>query len=98
MDVEGAKGLSWQVEYAYSGFRRVAAADVFSPAQRASGSPIAFLRRTRRLMASVVAWLIGLLFLGVGIWILMLRFEGLVDRISPHNMSIGQMTVDGTES
>ena len=49
-------------------------------------------------MASVVAWLIGLLFLGVGIWILMLRFEGLVDRISPHNMSIGQMTVDGTES
>ena len=60
--------------------------------------PITFLKRTRRLMASIVAWLIGLLFLGVGCWILMLRFEGLVDRISPHNMTIGQMTVDGTES
>lgn len=49
-------------------------------------------------MASIVAWLIGFLFLGVGAWILMLRFEGLVDRISPHNMSIGQMTVDGTDN
>jgi tetratricopeptide (TPR) repeat protein len=60
--------------------------------------PIDFLKRSRRLMASIVAWLVGLLFLGVGFWILMLRFEGLVDRISPHNMSIGQMTVDGTDS
>ncbi len=49
-------------------------------------------------MASIVAWLIGLLFLGVGCWILLLRFEGLVDRINPHNMSIGQMTVNGEES
>jgi uncharacterized membrane protein len=49
-------------------------------------------------MASVVAWLIGLLFFGVGSWILLLRFEGLVDRFRPHTMSIGQMTVDGADS
>lgn len=49
-------------------------------------------------MASIVAVLIGLLFLGVGLWILMLRVEGFVDEVSPHNMSIGRMTVDGTES
>jgi hypothetical protein len=60
--------------------------------------PIVFLKRTRRLMASIVAWLIGFLFFGVGCWILLLRFEGLVDRVRPHNMSIGQMTVDGKES
>jgi hypothetical protein len=60
--------------------------------------PIVFLKRTRRLMASIVTWLIGLLFFGVGCWILLLRFEGLVDRVSPHNMSIGKMTVDGKES
>jgi tetratricopeptide (TPR) repeat protein len=60
--------------------------------------PIVFLKRTRKLMASIVAWLIGLLFFGVGCWILLLRFEGLVDRVRPHNMSIGQMTVDGKES
>jgi hypothetical protein len=60
--------------------------------------PIVFLKRTRKVMASIVAWLIGLLFLGVGCWILLLRFEGLVDRVRPHNMSIGQMTVDGKES
>jgi hypothetical protein len=60
--------------------------------------PIVFLKRTRRLMASIVAWLIGLLFLGVGCWILLLRFEGLVDFVRPHNISIGQMTIDGKES
>ena len=60
--------------------------------------PIVLLKRTRRLMASIVVWLIGLLFFGMGCWILMLRFEGLVDRVKPHNMSIGQMTVDGGES
>jgi tetratricopeptide (TPR) repeat protein len=49
-------------------------------------------------MASIVTWLIGFLFLGVGCWILLLRFEGLVDRIRPHNMSIGHMTVDGQEN
>ncbi len=49
-------------------------------------------------MASIIAWLIGLLFFGLGCWILLLRFEGLVDRIWPHNMSIGQITVDGKES
>jgi hypothetical protein len=60
--------------------------------------PIDFLKRTKRLMASIVAWLIGLLFLGLGCWILLLRFEGLIDHIWPHNMLIGQMTVDGKES
>ncbi len=49
-------------------------------------------------MASIVAWLVGLLLVGDGSWILLLRFEGLVDRISAHNMLIGQMTVDGTPS
>ncbi len=46
-------------------------------------------------MASLVIWLIGLLFLFIGCWILALRFEGLVDLFSPHSMSIGQITVDG---
>jgi hypothetical protein len=49
-------------------------------------------------MASIIAWLIGFLLLGVGCYILLLRFEGLVDRIKPHNLTIGQMTVDGKES
>jgi tetratricopeptide (TPR) repeat protein len=49
-------------------------------------------------MATIVIWLIGLLFIGMGCWILLLRFEGLADRLKPHNMSIGQMTVDGEES
>ena len=60
--------------------------------------PLDFLKRTKRLMASIVAWLVGLLFLGLGVWILLLRFEGLIDRIWPHNMLIGQMTIDGNES
>ena len=49
-------------------------------------------------MASIIAWLIGFLLLGVGCYILLLRFEGLVDRIKPHNLTIGQMTVDGEDS
>lgn len=49
-------------------------------------------------MTSIVAWLIGLLLFGLGSWILLLRFEGLVDLVRPHSMSIGQMTVDGKES
>lgn len=49
-------------------------------------------------MAAIVAWLIGALFLGIGAWILILRFEGLVDLMRPHNVSIGRMTVDGQES
>jgi hypothetical protein len=52
----------------------------------------------RRLIASIVTWLIGLLFFGLGCWILLLRFEGLADRIKPHNMSIGQITIDGDDS
>jgi tetratricopeptide (TPR) repeat protein len=66
--------------------------------QPARTHPIVLIKRARKLMASMVAWLIGLLFFGVGCWILLLRFEGLVDRVRPHNMSIGQMTVDGIES
>lgn len=49
-------------------------------------------------MTSIVAWLIGLLLFGLGSWILLLRFEGLIDLVRPHSMSIGQMTVDGKES
>ena len=60
--------------------------------------PLDYLKRTRRVIASIVAWLIGFLLLGVGFWILMLRFEGLVDLVRPRNMSIGQITVDGTDS
>ena len=52
--------------------------------------PIVFLKRTRRLMASIVTWLIGLLFFGVGCWILLLRFEGLVDRVSPITCPLGR--------
>lgn len=49
-------------------------------------------------MASIIAWLIGFLLLGMGCYILLLRFEGLVDRIKPHNLTIGQMTVDGKDN
>ena len=49
-------------------------------------------------MASIIAWLIGFLLVGVGCYILLLRFEGLVDRIKPHNLTIGQMTVDGEDN
>ncbi len=49
-------------------------------------------------MASIIAWLIGFLLVGVGCYILLLRFEGLVDRIKPHNLTIGQMTVDGQDN
>lgn len=59
---------------------------------------IPLLKRTRRLMASLVIWLIGLLFIGIGTWILALRFEGVTDRLKPHSMAIGQMVVDGQES
>jgi len=60
--------------------------------------PIVFIKRMRRLIASIVTWLIELLFFGLGCWILLLRFEGLADRIKPHNMSIGQITIDGDDS
>jgi len=71
---------------------------IVQPLTALRAHPIDSLKRIRRVIASIVAWLIGLLFLGIGSWILMLRFEGLADRISPHNMSIGQMTVDGSEN
>lgn len=59
---------------------------------------IPLLKRTRRLMGSLVIWLIGFLFLGIGAWIIALRFEGLMDRLKPHSMSIGQITVDSQDS
>jgi hypothetical protein len=34
----------------------------------------------------------GLLFFGLGCWILVLRIGGLLDLISPHSLSIGQIT------
>jgi len=49
-------------------------------------------------MAELVALLIGALLFGLGLWILLLRVSGFYDFIYPHNMSIGQMTVDGAES
>jgi hypothetical protein len=60
--------------------------------------PVVWLKRFRRVMASIVVWLIGFLALGLGVWILSLRFEGLVDWLRPHNMSIATMTVDGQDS
>ena len=59
---------------------------------------IPLLKRLRKLMASIVIWLIGLLFIGIGAWIIALRFEGVTDRLKPHSMAIGQMVVDSQES
>ena len=60
--------------------------------------PIDALKKGRRLMASVLMWLIGFLLLGIGLWILLLRFEGLADWFRPHSISIGHMFVDGQEN
>ena len=60
--------------------------------------PIDALKKGRRLMASVLTWLIGFLFLGIGLWILLLRFEGLADWFRPHSISIGHMFVNGQEN
>ena len=49
------------------------------------------------MMASIVIWLIGFLFFGLGCWILVLRIEGVADLIRPNNLSIGQITIDGQE-
>ncbi|MHC4167857.1 MAG: hypothetical protein ACYSWQ_12935 [Planctomycetota bacterium] len=56
------------------------------------------LKGFKRMVASLIIWLIGGLLVGVGSWILLLRFEGLIDLIWPHNMMVGQMIVDGKES
>ena len=62
------------------------------------GCIITILKRTKRLMASIIVWLIGFLFIGLGIWIIMLRSEEFLDKHWPHNMLVGQMTVDGQEN
>jgi hypothetical protein len=49
------------------------------------------------MMASIVIWLIGFLFFGLGCWILVLRIEGVADLIRPQKLSIGQITIDGQE-
>lgn len=49
-------------------------------------------------MASIIVWLVGFLFIGLGIWIIMLRSEEFLDKHWPHNMLVGQMTVDGQEN
>lgn len=49
-------------------------------------------------MASIIVWLVGFLFIGLGIWIIMLRSEEFLDKHWPHNMLVGQMTVDGEEN
>jgi len=48
-------------------------------------------------MSEIIIVLIGLLFVGLGIWILLLRIEGFSDFIKPHNMSIGQINIDGND-
>ena len=70
----------------------------FALIHKVRDQPVVFLKKARMLMASIVAWLIGFLFLGMGCWILLLRFEGFADRVWPYSMSIGQMTVDGSDN
>ncbi|MBM3771370.1 MAG: hypothetical protein FJW27_08805 [Acidimicrobiia bacterium] len=60
--------------------------------------PALMLKRTRTAMASMLIALIGVLFISVGAWILLLRFEDFADLVSPHSLAIGQMTVNGEES
>ncbi|MBU4263924.1 MAG: hypothetical protein KKC76_18870 [Proteobacteria bacterium] len=48
-------------------------------------------------MTTIGIWLIGLLFFGLGSWILLLQIGGLADLIRPHSLSIGQITIDGQE-
>jgi hypothetical protein len=60
--------------------------------------PIGFLRKAKKLMAELVALAIGFLLFGLGLWILLLRIGGFYDFVHPHSMSIGRMTVDGTEN
>jgi len=59
---------------------------------------LVFLKRGRRLMSTIGIWFMGIIFLGLGFWILSLQIGGLADLISPHSLSIGQMTLDGQES
>ncbi len=68
------------------------------PCEGLRKDPIGALKKGRRLMASILTWLIGFLFLGIGLWILLLRFEGLADWFRPHSISIGHMFVDGQEN
>lgn len=53
------------------------------------------IERVRKKMASLFIWLIGLLFLAIGFWIILLRLEGLADLVKPNSISIGTITVDG---
>lgn len=62
------------------------------------GAFITILKKIRKVMTSIIVWLVGLLFIGLGIWIIMLRFEGFLDRHWPHAMLVGQMTVNGQEN
>ena len=59
---------------------------------------ITMLKRIRKIMTSIIMWLVGFLFIGLGLWIILLRTEAFLDKYWPHNMLIGQMTVDGQEN
>jgi len=61
-------------------------------------NPSAALKRMCGLMASIVAGLIGIAFVGIGSWILFMRVEGWADWLRPDSLSIGHMTVDGEEN
>ena len=47
------------------------------------GCIITILKRIRKLMASIIVWLLGFLFIGLGIWIIMLRSEEFLDKHWP---------------
>jgi hypothetical protein len=55
-------------------------------------------RRWKTMAATIVAVLVGLAFLGLGLWILLLRVEGFVDYLSPGSLTIGQVSVDGKDT
>lgn len=59
---------------------------------------LTLLKRIRKLMVSIIVWLVGFLLIGLGIWIIMLRSEEFIDKHWPHNMLVGQITVDGQEN
>lgn len=54
------------------------------------GCIITILKRIKKLMASIIVWLLGFLFIGLGIWIIMLRSEEFLDKHWPHNMLVGR--------
>lgn len=56
------------------------------------------LERVRTILASVVAIGLGVLFFGLGLWVLILQAQGLYAYGRPSGLTIGQVTVDGKEA